>query len=178
MNVFILNTGRCGSTTFIKACQHINNYTASHESLCSQLGHQRLAYPLQHIEADNRLSWFLGRLDEKYADNAFYVHLTRDKHQTINSFSKRQTFGIMKAYKEGILLADEITYPAIDIAEDYIDTIESNIQLFLKDKTKKMKFNLQTAEEDFKAFWTNINARGDLSAALSEWDISYNKSTA
>ena len=177
MNVFILNTGRCGSTTFIKACQHITNFTASHESLCSKLGTQRLAYPLQHIEADNRLSWFLGRLDEKYADNAFYVHLTRDKQQTVKSFSKRESFGIMKAYKEGILLADEITLSAKDIAADYIDTIESNIQLFLKDKTKKMKFNLQNAEDDFKIFWDNIVAEGDLSAALTEWNINYNKST-
>ena len=34
-NVFVLCTGRCGSTTFTQACQHIQNYTASHESKIS-----------------------------------------------------------------------------------------------------------------------------------------------
>ena len=32
MNVFILNTGRCGSRTFARACAHITNYTSAHES--------------------------------------------------------------------------------------------------------------------------------------------------
>ena len=74
-NVFVLCTGRCGSTTFVQACQHIENYTASHESKISLLGDQRLEYSQNHIEVDNRLSWFLGSLDKKYGDNAFYVHL-------------------------------------------------------------------------------------------------------
>ena len=65
MNIFILNTGRCGSTTFIKACEHIKNYTCAHESLLTEIGAQRFNYPQDHIEADNRLSWLLGRLDEK-----------------------------------------------------------------------------------------------------------------
>jgi hypothetical protein len=32
MHIFILNTGRCGSTTCARACQHMTNYTAAHES--------------------------------------------------------------------------------------------------------------------------------------------------
>ncbi len=176
MNIFILNSGRCGSTTFIKACQHVTNYSASHESLCTQLGANRLAYPDKHIEADNRLSWFLGRLDKKYGDHAFYIHLIRDKQATINSFSQRENFGIMKAYKDGVLLAEDIALSANDIAADYINTIESNILLFLKDKTRKMSFQLENAENDFKLFWDNISAEGDLTAALTEWKINYNKS--
>ena len=176
MNIFILNTGRCGSTTFIKACQHITNYTAAHESLVTYVGESRLAYPSQHIEADNRLSWFLGRLDKIYADNAFYVHLSRNKQATIDSFSKRENFGIMQAYKEGILLGGDNEQSSEDIATDYIDTIESNIRLFLKDKTHKMDFNLETAIEDFSLFWNNISASGDLKKALDEWGINYNAS--
>ncbi len=56
MDVFVLCTGRCGSTTFIKACAHITNYTAAHESRTGLLGSDRLDYPGKHIEADNRLS--------------------------------------------------------------------------------------------------------------------------
>ena len=85
MNVFVLSTGRCGSTTFIKACSHITNYSSAHESLSTRTGKQRLNYPENHIEADNRLSWLLGRLDNTYGDDAFYVHLNRNIEDTIAS---------------------------------------------------------------------------------------------
>ena len=75
MNIFVLNTGRCGSTTFIKACQHIRNYTALHESRANRIAEQRLAYPRDHIEADNRLSWFLGRLDRQKFGNIAPDHV-------------------------------------------------------------------------------------------------------
>ncbi len=176
MNIFILNTGRCGSTTFIKACQHMTNYTSSHESRATCIGEARLAYPQQHIEADNRLAWILGRLDETYADNAFYVHLKRNKANTIESFKKRHQYGIMKAYKEGILLGGSDNQTTEAIASDYIATIESNINFFLKNKTKTMSFSLENAERDYKTFWNAISAEGDYTAALAEWSINYNKS--
>ncbi|RDH81135.1 MAG: hypothetical protein DIZ80_13545 [endosymbiont of Galathealinum brachiosum] len=176
MNVFILNTGRCGSTTFIKACEHITNFSSAHESLSTHVGINRFAYPTRHIEADNRLSWFLGRLDSIYGNDAFYVHLNRDKQKTIDSFSKREEYGIMKAYKEGILLGGKKEQSAIEIAEDYVDTIEFNIELFLKDKTSKMNFSLENAVHDFDMFYKKIAAKGNLQAALNEFTINYNAS--
>ncbi|VAW57973.1 hypothetical protein MNBD_GAMMA11-2880 [hydrothermal vent metagenome] len=175
MNIFILNTGRCGSTTFIKACKHINNYTSTHESLIKLTGKKRLAYPLNHIEADNRLSWFLGRLDQKYANNAFYVHLSRNRQQTTESFCKREHSGIIKSYKEGVLLGGE-QQGIEEIVEDYIETVETNIALFLKDKTNKMIFNLENASDDFEIFWHKISARGDRQRAIKEWRTIYNAS--
>ncbi|MDH5472980.1 MAG: hypothetical protein OEY61_08995 [Gammaproteobacteria bacterium] len=176
MNIFILNTGRCGSTTFIKACEHISNYSAGHESRATLTGEQRLAYPVNHIEADNRLSWFLGRLDCQYGDDAFYVHLRRDLKKTVDSFARRENFGIIKAYKEGILLGGQPDQMPCDIALDYINTVEMNIQHFLGNKTHKMEFNLESARDDFKLFWQLINAEGDFNKALKEWDVSYNAS--
>ncbi len=163
--------------TFIKACQHINNYSALHESRAHLIGEQRLAYPDQHIEADNRLCWILGRLQEQYGDDAFYVHLHRDPAQTATSFSRRDHFGIMKAYREGILLGAQEDLAAQAIAEDYIATIESNIKLFLKDKSHTMDFRLENAKNDFIQLWTAINAEGDLDSALKEWDTCYNASS-
>lgn len=176
MNVFILNTGRCGSSTFIQACRHISNYTAAHESLSTKTGEQRFSYPQDHIEADNRLSWLLGRLDKHYGDDAFYVHLSRDRQDTVASFSRRIDFGIMRAYEQGVLMHDGHILPADDIAGDYIDTVENNINLFLKDKQHKMGFSLENAEADFAKFWENIHAQGDLQSALNEWSTRYNAS--
>src|SRR5438132_14275765 len=105
MNVFVLCTGRCGSQTFIKACSHLSNYSSAHESRMPLLGPERLRYPINHIEADNRLSWLLGRLDKAYADEAFYVHLIRDEEAVAASFVRRYDSGIMQAYRDpGILM--------------------------------------------------------------------------
>lgn len=177
MNVFILNTGRCGSTTFIKACQHISNYSSAHESRCHLLGDDRFAYPAKHIEADNRLAWFLGKLDRYYGDDAIYIHLKRDHAATASSYAKRLfPGGIIPAYRQGILqfLPDEV--PIMSVCLDYYETVNSNIELFLKDKSRKMDFALENASEDFARFWNLIEAQGDLAAALAEFDIAYNAS--
>jgi hypothetical protein len=176
MNVFILNSGRCGSTTFIQACQHITNYSALHESRCGLIGAERLNYPDNHIEADNRLSWFLGRLDQQYGNDAFYVHLRREREAAAESFARRTEFGIMQAYREGIVLGLQGAPTPYEIALDYLDTIEANIELFLKDKEKKMAFQLERAEEEFRRFWQQIAAEGDLVAALATWQTRYNAS--
>ena len=82
----------------------------------------------------------------------------------------------MQAYREGILLGGEDGQSAIDIAHDYIATVESNIEHFLQDKNNKMSFSLESAKDDFRVFWERIGAEGDLEMALSEWDINYNAS--
>ncbi|RKZ56366.1 MAG: hypothetical protein DRQ44_16760 [Gammaproteobacteria bacterium] len=178
MNIFILNSGRCGSTTFIKACQHITNYSSAHESLSSKTGAQRFNYPDRHIEADNRLSWLLGRLDKQFPKEVFYVHLTRNKNDVATSFSKRIGFGILKAYEQGILMHEQHLLPAQDIAEDYIETVESNINLFLKNRINATDVSLESVKKDFTKFWGQIGAEGDLEKALQEWDVNYNATDA
>lgn len=177
MNIFVLNSGRCGSTTFIQACSHITNYTAGHETRLHLIGSARLAYPDNHIEADNRLSWLLGRLEHAYGDRAFYVHLTRERAAVADSFARRMDFGIMKAYREGILLGGEAGQRDLDLALDYLDTVEANVELFLKDKSRTMRIKLESAREDFADFWQRIGATGDLEGALQTWDIRFNASS-
>jgi len=176
MNVFVLTAGRSGSTTFIAACRHITNYTCGHESRVRQIGPQRLAYPERHIEADNRLAWYLGRLDAAYGDRARYVHLTRDPAACAASFARRADFGIMQAWREGVLLGGEAGQAAHDLALDYLDTVQANIALFLRDKSNVMTFRLEQAQAHFRAFWDWIGAEGDLAAALAEWTLRYNAS--
>ena len=176
MNVFVLNAGRSGSVTFIQACRHITNYSSGHESRAGLLGSERFAYPPDHIEADNRLSWFLGRLDRSYGMNALYVHLRRDNEATARSFVKRYSGGIIRAYRKTMLMGLPHSSAAMDVARDYCDTVNSNIELFLKDKPEKMDFSLEQAQRDFPKFWQLIGAHGDLAAALAEFDQKYNAS--
>lgn len=156
------------------ACRHMTNYTAAHESRAQFLGEERLNYPRDHVEADNRLSWFLGRLDEAYGDDAFYVHLIRDQQGTAGSYNERWTanFSIMRAYSYGILKGRQRN---LDVAMDYWTTVNANIRHFLRDKSNTMVFRLEHAEGDFREFWDRIDAQGNLDAALAEWRVRHNR---
>ncbi len=176
MNVFVLTAGRSGSTTFIAACRHITNYTCGHETRVQLVGPERLNYPERHIEADNRLVWYLGRLQAAYGDRARYVHLVREPEACAASFARRADFGIMQAWREGVLLGGGLGLTPLALARDYLDTVEANLALFLRDKRQVMTFRLEQARVDFLAFWDWIGAEGDLAAALAEWDRRYNAS--
>ncbi len=179
MRVFVLCTGRNGSLSLYHACQHMTNYTCSHESEKSALGEKRFAFPENHIEVDNRLSWFTGTLEKKFGDEAVYVHLKRDKAKTARSFTKRFGFvgSILTAFTEGIKqrrveeLSQQERY---QIAVDYIDTVTDNVEFFLQNKTRKMEFHLEHYQEGFKQFWELIGAQGDYDQALSEFSKVHN----
>lgn len=178
MNVFVLCTGRCGSVTFAKACSHMTNFTADHESLANRLGNNRFAFADNHIEVDNRLSWCLGKLDEAYGNDAFYVHLTRNMDEVVASFMKRRGFGIMKAFEFGI-----VRTPSPDLedtkllAREVCETATANIVHFLKDKDHQMNFQLETASDDFAIFWKAIGAEGDFDEAVRCWESVNNASS-
>ncbi len=157
MNVFILCTGRCGSMSISRACSELSGYTSGHETKISSLGKERVNFPNNHIEADNRLAWFLGRLDEKYGDDAFYVHMTRDVHETANSYNRRwfHVGSIVRTFTEGILTKPFQTISSDEryaFSEDYCTTVNENIIHFLKDKNKKCVVRLEHLEADFIAF--------------------------
>jgi len=138
LNVFVLSTGRCGSTTFVKAASHISNFTASHESRRHVLGRGHLNYPENHIESDNRLSWFLGRLYDKYGDRAFYVHLKRDRMATASSYAGRyRSSAMMSAYANGMHLGLAPDTNPLEVALDYCDTVNHNIAHFIKDRSSR-----------------------------------------
>ena len=175
--VFVLCTGRCGSTTFAAACKQATNFTAAHESRTYRLGAERFAYPPNHIEVDNRLAWFTGKLDARFGAAPFYVHLSRDRAQTAASFATRLNHGLMKTYRSGILpnlLLREPQTPALAIAEDLVDTITANITLLLRDKPRVMQISLETITTDFPKFWNWIGAQGNLDAALATFATRHN----
>jgi len=170
-NVFILCCGRCGSLTFSMACSHINNYTSGHETKTGVIGKDRIFYKNNHIEIDNRLCWFLNRIDNCYNNNPFYVHLIRNKEDCVRSLKKGPR-RIILAYAE-ILQRNKGS--AEELSFDYYDLINENISKFLENKTNKMIFKLENAKNDFIKFWNNIKAEGDLDKSLNEWDVKYNE---
>jgi len=169
MNVFVLTTGRSGSLTFAEACRHISNYSTGHETRVGLVGAARLAYPPGHIEIDNRLAWFTGRLDSAYGDEAYYVHLRRDDEATAASHVKRWNKPAVRSYRSGILWDVDPQIDRMDLARDLNLTMNSNIELFMRHKSKTMRFDIERAVELFPAFWKGIGAEGDLAAAIDEF---------
>lgn len=181
MRVFVLCTGRSGSLTFIRACSHITNYSAGHESRARRLGSERFNYPDNHIEADNRLSWFPGALDREYGKEAFYVHLMRNREDTIRSYNRRwiRNGSLIRAYCEGIhqiALHKLDRQRRLDVVADFYDQVNQNIMHFLKDKEKTLTFHIEKAVDEFPGFWKMIGAEGDLEKALETFNQKYNKS--
>lgn len=177
MNVFVLCTGRCGSTTLAEACRHMTNFTAAHESNWHRIGPPRLEYPDNHIEVDNRLSWMLGQLDRRYGGDAFYVHLQRDAEETAQSFDRRWNWegSIIRAFSRAILAVPD---QDIDLCRAYVECVNANIEMFLKDKPQSMTIDLEQVADAFPAFWRQIGAQGDLDAAIATFGTNYNASAA
>ena len=81
MRVFVTGTGRCGTRTFAKACEHITNYTAGHETSA-----RNLVYPNNHIEVSSHIQVSVWELIEKYP-NAKWVHLHRNEADCVKSLA-------------------------------------------------------------------------------------------
>jgi len=142
------------------------------------MGSERLDFPKYHIEIDTRLAWFLGRLDEKYGDSAFYVFMKRDPEAVAKSYFKRRhrSITILPAYHHAILKRlDRIT---IDSARDMVETVNSNIKLFLKDKPNKMEFHLEQAEADLERFFSSIGAEVNIEKAKREFNTKHNQNSS
>jgi hypothetical protein len=178
VRIFVLGTGRCGTVTFMKACKHLTNYTSSHESRAALSGPDRFDYPANHIEADNRLAWFLGGLGQQHPE-AYFVHLRRDREATAHSLLARwdSTYrpSIIRAFAHGILLREEDWEDPLGVCRFYVDTVTRNIDNFLAGRRHETVW-LEEAGEAFPGFLERIAAQGDLASAVAEWGIQHNAS--
>src|SRR5690606_35448426 len=90
---FVLGTGRCGTTALARALSAAVaaaglGWTVGHESRAHVYGlGARLDYPACHVEADNRLCYFLGALAARHP-TAGYVHLTREPEAVARSLTR------------------------------------------------------------------------------------------
>lgn len=178
MRIFVLCTGRTGSQSFIEACRFIDNFSCGHESRRSLLGSDRLDYPPNHIESDNRLSWMLGPLADRFPDDVFYVHLIRDEEATARSFNRRwnNPWSIIHAWAEAVLfrnIRDLTDDEKLQIARDYVRTTNLNIASFLRNKPH-LTVRLEHIQEDFRLFWHHIQATGNLEEAIGSLTTPHN----
>ncbi len=178
MRVFVLTTGRAASKTFAKACGHIKGMTAAHESRAEMLS-DRLVYPDQHVEVDNRLVWFLGSLDRLYRDTeTHYVFLKRDRAKVSESYLRRWFVrqSLVRGFYHSILMRKGDPSPderaiACDLC---IETIEDNIDFFLRGRQNVSVVNVETLRADFATFIERAGVKCDLERAFAELDVTTN----
>ena len=168
MKVFVLGTGRCGTTTFAKACSHITNYTSGHETRAGSLD---LGYPDNHIEVDPHLFWNLNTL--VLDPNVAFVHLIREKETCVASLASRASTAnlwIPFVYQKKNPDRSDI----LTAASRYYDFVNDAITGFLKGYMNRMVFRLGEPKGDWECFWNRIGAEGEYFAALQEFTIRHN----
>jgi hypothetical protein len=183
MKVFVLGTGRSGTKTFTKACEHLSNYTVSHCSLREGEGFDHKWGVLQsregHIEVDDRLSWLLPVLERLHGDDAYYVHLWRDPAKVVRSYARPGRIflqgSLLGTFYHGILgtPAEKRKVSREDRAkagELCVEVINRNIETFLEGKSHKTFIDIDRPGESFRHFLRDIGAEGDLEAAVAEFE--------
>lgn len=169
MRVFVLTAGRTASQTVALASEHLDGMTAAHESRRRML-ENRLDYPDNHVEVDNRLAWFLGSLERLYSDEeTFYVFLRRDPERVAASYIKRWhiTVSIVRAFYHGILMCRNKKPTEADkmaSARLFVQTVEDNINAFLRHRSNYAIVDTENLEADFQIFMDKAGLSGDREA--------------
>jgi len=181
-NIFVLATGRCGTHTFWHACNHMNNFTSSHEETKGKLNN-RLAYPDNHIAVDSLLPWQLGTLYKMYGDDAYYVWLKRDREDTAASWMRftkwdrdvKHVGEVVRRFATGFMcvMPNVVNENKLLCSQHYVDTVNDNIELFMYGRKNKMTIQLETIKSQWECFWNWIGAEGNFKESLSEWDKKY-----
>lgn len=176
MKVLVLTTGRTGSMSLYRACQHIKNYTTGHDSKAGLLAAERTMVADQHIEIDTRFAWMLGRLALLDKGDVHYVHLTRATEDIAQSYNLRwaNRKGIMRGYCEGILERDKAPGD-LAIARDLVETTEDNIKAFLVGRPHST-LRLETIGNDLAALFDKIRADVQAEDAMAEFRKRHNHS--
>jgi hypothetical protein len=84
------------------------------------------------MECDNRLTWFLPELTEKYSKSGLLVIVNREHKSIAKSYNKRwRKNNIMKAYSQGILMRP-LSDNTLEVCEDYVEYVYKNLSYFEK----------------------------------------------
>ena len=165
MRIFVLTSGRTASKTFARASQLLDGMSAGHETRAG-IVEDRLSYPDNHVEVDNRLAWFLGSLDKMYDDSdTFYVYLTRDSESVAESYLKRWHIkvSVVRAFYHGILMHSEKPHVARarESCRLFVETVNDNIRYFLSHRKNWCEVRVDHFVEDYFAFMDQVGLTGD-----------------
>lgn len=161
MNVFLVSPGRTATTTLSEALKKIEGYTSLHESRIQFLGKDRVSYPENHFECDNRLIWFLPRLTKEYGKRSMLVNVLRDRESIAKSYNRRwDGIKIMKAYSQGILMRP-LNNNNFDVCMDYVNNVYEHIEYFSKDWAYYVEVDLANPDIGMEEIFKILDVSGE-----------------
>jgi hypothetical protein len=186
MKVFVLGTGRNGTKTFARACEHLTNYSVSHNTIREGAGFDHKMRALEskdnHIEVDDRFSWLLPVLERLHGADAYYVHLWRDTAKVVRSYTKPRRLhlqgSLLNTFYHGIL-GTPVEKRKVSVADAEkagalcVEVINKNIEHFLAGKPHQIFIDIDHPAEKFRRFLEEIGAEGDVDAAVAEFETIY-----
>jgi len=169
MRVFVVGTGRCGSVTFARACEHMTNFTTGHEEVFCKP--DKLVWPDQHVAVGPM--WPLVPLLRRAWPDLVLVHLIRTD---------------VAEFIESYMTLEGSRGPTIDVWADlYVGAPISDAErrgrcLLFHASTNELiralgpdlTVRLEHGRDDFARFWDHVGARGDRDGALAEWSVKHN----
>jgi hypothetical protein len=167
MKVFVLGTGRNGTKTFARACEHLTNYSVSHNTIREGAGFDHKMRALEskdnHIEVDDRFLW-------------------RDPAKVVRSYTKPRRLhlqgSLLNTFYHGIL-GTPVEKRKVSVADAEkagalcVEVINKNIEHFLAGKPHQIFIDIDHPAEKFRRFLEEIGAEGDVDAAVAEFETIY-----
>lgn len=163
MNVFVVGTGRCGTTTFSEACKFATNFTVAHESNAGRP--YDFDYPPDHIEVDAPLAFWMPTLRLKYPGCKF-VHLWRQREECVRSMVKNDP-EITRWFARMLYHWPEAT-PEEGAAAlyDVINNVATGADVF--------HLRLKYAADRWREVWDWLGLSGDFDRSREEWSVKHN----
>ena len=170
MNVFVFGTGRCGTVCFEAACQHATNYTSAHES-----NNSLLRYPDRHIETNSQFRMVGPELIANHP-GAVFVWLTRETSKVETSYDlldQGEWLSTWALFMNSVKPNTRAHMAHIAVRQMLRDCQSLWDAVY---PTKRYLIDIDAPRQQFTAFWLGIGAKGDMDAALAEFNRPRNTS--
>lgn len=190
MRVFVVGTGRSGTSTLYSAFSRVANYSCLQESRSHRTGPERITFPDAHIEVDCRLTFYLGLLRETYPD-ALYINAVRDPQAVALSYAQRMsdaqsplmflarrlrsTPSLSDAHAHHIVKGNWRLGPdqRLKAMLDMVAAVNANIRAATS-TARYLEVDIDDPDEAFRLAWQSMGAEGDLDGALQELRTAHN----
>lgn len=175
MRVFVVGTGRCGTSTFRHAASLALNKSVRQESAYWN-GVSHREYLDGCIEIGHQLTWVLSYLLHRYRDSKI-VHLVRDKESCVRSLQKNGLGTIPSWYNmlyAGCHENGNPCPPCSDLFDIYYDQVNFSIPN-VTPTHRYFRLKLEAAKEQWRACWDWMSCEGDFERSLACWAKKYNQ---
>lgn len=179
MRTFVTGTGRCGSVTFARACDHATNVSVDHEE------YRGFCYPDGHVSINPQHRSCIRELVKRYPD-AKWIHLVRvDREACARSLVNLGRGAVLRAhyslypsstpFKRYVAPSSLTPAQLLTVARRFYDDWNAIIedQLSVSGVDAK-RLELEHAADQWTKLWEWMGLEGNREASTLEWRTRHN----